>query len=108
MATWSTALDSGLGTVAKTANTITNIVGTVDAGVSMLNSFVTLHSDLQKDKQIIEREVSRNQLLEDSALRQAERRLEISNRLKDENFAKIYEASYNRLAELFNPQPVAA
>jgi hypothetical protein len=103
MATARIALDSVLGTVSKTASTITNVVSTVDAGVSMLNSFVQLHSEQQKDKHIIERETSRDLLLEESALVQAERRRELQKRFSDAEFQKLYEASYNRLSALFTP-----
>lgn len=95
------ALGSVLGTIEKTASTITNVVGTIDAGVSMLNSFVKLHSEQQKDKHIIERETSREQLLEESALIQAERRTALETRFTDETFKKHYAASYDRLAGLF-------
>lgn len=101
MATARIALDSVLGTVSKTASTLTNVVGTIDAGVSMLNSFVQLHSEQQRDKHIIERETSRDLLLEESALVQAERRAELEKRFNDATFKKHYEASYNRLANLF-------
>lgn len=101
------ALGSVLGTIEKTANTVTNIVGTLDAGVSMLNSYVRLHSDQQKDKHIIEREVSRDILLEDSALQQAERRTALEARFSDETFKKHYAASYERLSSLFAPPATA-
>lgn len=95
------ALGSVLGTIEKTANTVTNIVGTLDAGVSMLNSYVKLHSEQQRDKHIIEREVSRDILLEESALQQAERRTALEQRFADEVFKKHYATSYERLASLF-------
>jgi hypothetical protein len=103
MATARIALDSVLGTVQKTANTFTNVIGTVDAGVSMLNSFVERHSTQQRDKNLVELKVSRIRLVEDTSLQIAERRAEIKARLKDEGFAKIYEAAYTEINELFTP-----
>jgi hypothetical protein len=108
MATSRIALGSVLGTISKTASTLTNIVGTVDAAVGMLNSYVSLHSEQQQDKHIIERATARDQLLEESALVQAERRNELEKRFTDATFKNHYEASYNRLASLFNPEQVAA
>ena len=102
------ALGSVLGTIEKTASTITNVVSTIDAGVSMLNSFVALHSEQQRDKHIIEREVSREILLEEATIQQSERRSALEKRFEaDPVFKKHYEASYNRLASLF-AQPEAA
>jgi hypothetical protein len=101
------ALGSVLGTIEKTANTITNVVGTLDAGVSMLNSYVRLHSDQQKDKHIIERATSRDQLLEESALVQAERRSALEARFADEAFKGHYAKAYDRLAGLFAEQATA-
>lgn len=103
MATARIALDSLLGTVSKTASTITNIVGTVDAAVSMGNSFVQRHSIMQNDKNIVELKVARIRLVEDTALQISERRKEIKDRLTDPNFASIYEAAYTEINGLFTP-----
>lgn len=96
------ALGSVLGTIEKTASTITNVVSTVDAGVSMLNSYVKLHSEQQRDKHIIERETARETLLEESTIIQAERRRALEHRFEaDPVFKKHYAASYERLSALF-------
>jgi hypothetical protein len=103
MASSAVALDSLLGTIAKTANTLTNIVGTVDAAVSMGNSFVHRHSQMQADKNLVELKVARIRLIEDTSLQIAERRNEIATRLQDENFKKIYGEAYSEINELFTP-----
>jgi hypothetical protein len=103
MATTRIALDSVLGTVSKTANTITSIVSVIDGVASMGNSFVQRHSIMQQDKNLVEGKVARIRLIEDTSLQIAERRKEISDRLTDPNFKSIYEVAYTEISGLFTP-----
>ncbi len=96
-----------LSTVTNTAQTLSNIVNTVNNAVSIGNGFVERHLIMQSDKNIVELKNARVRLIEDTALEMAEHRQAISLKLKDENFKKSFEEAHNSLAALF-PEDQAA
>ena len=106
MATSRIAVGSLLGMVQQTANTVTNIVGTVDASVSMLNSYVARHSTMQREKNLVELHLHKTRLIEDTAKEITERREEIAKYVGDENSqrSKIYQNALSEITALFNPE----
>jgi dihydroxyacetone kinase DhaKLM complex PTS-EIIA-like component DhaM len=108
MATASQALSALAGSVTKTASTITNVVGTLDASVSIVNNYVNRHLTQQETKNAIELALGKTRLEEDSALELAERRNAVNDRLKDADFAKIYAEALTEIRAITRPQPSAA
>jgi len=103
MATTGQALSALAGSVTKTASTVTNIVGTIDASVSIVNNYVQRHLAQQETKNAIELAIGKIRLEEDSALEVSERRIEINNRLKDADFAAVYAAALSEIKAITRP-----
>ena len=95
-------------TATKTLSTVTNIVGTVDASVSIVNNFVQRHLSQQETKNAIELALGKTRLEEDSALELAERRREINEKLKDSDFAQIYTTALLEIRSITRPDASGA
>jgi hypothetical protein len=103
MATPRIAAQSVLTTVSTVANTISTVVGTLDKAVTIGSNYVDRHLQLQSKKTILELEDAECRLLENTSNDIAERRKLIAEKLKDEQFKKIYEETYLRLHGLLHP-----
>lgn len=93
-----------LSTVTNTAQTLSNVVNTVNDGVSILNGYVSRHRIMQQDKNVVELHNSRVRLIEDTALDIAEQRQVIGAKLKDASFKAAYELAHSEIYTLFNPE----
>lgn len=95
------AVGALLSTVTNTAQTLSNVVNTLNDGVSIVNGYVSRHRIMQQDKNVVELHNARIRLIEDTALDIAEQREAIKSKLKDEGFAKSYEAAHTEISSLF-------
>lgn len=97
----SVALLSTIGTV---ANTISGTVTTVAKSMDMLDMFIETAHTKQKQRTIIELSLFTDQLIEDAAIENSERQLEITNKLSANAALKaIYTENETKLRLLLNP-----
>ena len=108
MATASQALSQLAGTVSKTASTLTNIVGTIDGSVSIVNNYVQRHLADQETKNAVYLAFSKDRLEKDAALEATERDIEIAQRLKDPEFAATYQSHLTEIRKITRPTTSAA
>ena len=93
-----------LGTVGTAANTISNSVTTIAKSMDMLDMLITTAHAKQKQRTIIELSLFTDQLIEDAAIENSERQLEIANKLSANTALKqIYTENETKLRLLLNP-----
>lgn len=85
-----------LSTVQTTANTVTNVLDAANAGVGMLNAYVTQAADNQRIRQIADKETFIEDLIREKAMQQATQTLKINKFTAQSNEQSVaYETAYN-------------
>lgn len=96
------AVGAVLGTVSETAATVTNVVQTLSAAVSMGNSFVASAAADQKDRQKLHRAVFREDLLREHRMQRAVSDLAVVEFCKQsEATADLYKSATERFPDNF-------
>lgn len=90
-------------TVSSTAVALTNLVGTANEGVNMLNNYVETASKKQVLEQKVDLHTHRNILIEESAMKQAERRIKIAEySKKSEEHSNFMKAGIDEFSTLLS------
>jgi hypothetical protein len=98
-----TAVSAVFGAVNETALTVTTVVGTVSAGVSMLNNYIVKAKTQQEMRDALEMEDFELKLIKEAGLETARRQKEI-NRWLDANpdSKECYDAAVERYTTVLN------
>jgi len=99
MANTRATLGAVLGTVAQTATMVTDVVKTGSDAVNMLNKFVESAAQDQKDRQVIHRKTSREQMLREARMDVARSNKEVLDFCKDAEDKMLYEAATQLLSD---------
>ena len=92
---------SVLNTVTTIANQTSNTITTLTSGLEMLDVFVNTQKTKQLARTKIELSTFHDRLIEDSALEEAERQMEILNKVKQSaEFKSLYEQNHKKLAAI--------
>ena len=97
-----------LNTVQATANTVTSTLDAANTGVGMLTSFVTAAADNQRIRQVADKEVFIETLIQEKSFEQAQAKLKVQKFcLQSKDHAEFYEQSYNVFTSLLRPETTA-
>lgn len=97
-----------LNTVQATANTVTSTLDAANTGVGMLTSFVTAAADNQRIRQVADKEVFIETLIQEKSFEQAQAKLKVQKFcLQSADHAQFYEASYDVFTKLLRPETTA-
>jgi hypothetical protein len=97
-----------LNTVQATANTVTSTLDAANTGVGMLTSFVTAAADNQRIRQVADKEVFIETLIQEKSFEQAQAKLKVQKFcLQSADHAQFYEQSYNTFTSLLRPATTA-
>ena len=94
-----------LSTVQTTANTVTNVLDAANAGVGMLNAYVTQAADNQRIRQIADKETFIEDLIREKAMQQATQTIKI-NKFTSQSAeqSKAYEDAYETYQSLLRTE----
>lgn len=105
MTTARLTLGAVLGTVGSTANTITGVLDSINAGASMLNDYVSNAAETQRLNIKADTKVLKKTIIERISLEQMERRINIEKTCsKSERHAQLYQEAYNEFKDLFTEE----
>ena len=91
------AVSSVFGAVNETAITVTTVVGTVSAGVSMLNNYIQKAKQQQEERDALEMEDFSLKLIKEAGLETARRQKEIDKWLEaNPDSRDVYDAAVER------------
>jgi len=92
-------------TISETANTVTNLVGTVNKGVGMASSYVDVLVKEQELDNIARVATYQEKLIERLSMEEAERQLDIIKFTeKSNNHKELYIKAQDRYTALFAPK----
>lgn len=93
-----------LGAVTNTAEMLSNSVNTINGVVSIGNSFVSRHREMQEVKNTAELATFKKTLLKDTADSMASHNETIKAKLKDASYAASFQEAYDELSAILYPE----